>query len=100
MSDINMALDECFENLANAVVIKAANDYVEYGTKLKLHRGGHFRFSELEINEAIRLYEDAKKFLKSKRLIIYTKVDGGYLINKLNIQIDNKIKEYGIESEV
>lgn len=44
MSDINMALDECFENLANAVVIKAANDYVEYGTKLKLHRGGILSF--------------------------------------------------------
>ena len=44
MSDINMALDECFENLANAVVIKAANDYVEYGTKLKLHRGGTLSF--------------------------------------------------------
>ena len=83
-------LKECYENLGNAVVLQAANDYRDSCKKIrKLNKKNVAENSkeEKEIKTKIRIEEGniykIKRFMQSEYFSLFTNIDGSYLIDKL-----------------
>lgn len=82
-----------YEDLANAIVGKACEDYLEgrkhlwsldYGPK----RSRAYKDKAKLIVKWTGVKDSAESFLRSERLAIFTKVSGEYLISKLDEEFD------------
>lgn len=82
-----------YENLANAIVEKAAEDYLEgkkhlwslqYGPK----RSRAYKNKSALIVKWTGIKDSAESFLRSERLAIFTDIKGEYLISKLDEEFD------------
>lgn len=78
-------LQKNYENLMNAVVVRAAEDYVDY----KIFRFRH------PVKTSYKVFngQGAELFLKSKRLAVFTEVDGRYILKELDKKIKWKQEE-------
>lgn len=73
-----------WENLANAIIVKAAKDYRAAYRVLK--RNPHNKRAAAELRELVR-------FFTNPWYRELTDVDGGYLVRKLNESVDGCRKE-------
>ena len=80
---------EPWENLANAVVHKAFDDYV---SALKMIKRYQYPMDEIEKNKLLHYKSEAEsceKFFKSKRFKLFTSVSGEFLINEAKKKVYN-----------
>ena len=66
------------QDLLNAVVVQAAEDYREYSAKLIVKPGSR---------QAAKDLEEVKSFFLSEDFCFYTKVGGDYILKKLNEEL-------------
>lgn len=76
-----MSPDECYENLANAIVVQAVKDY----------RSAR-RMQNIDPHSARGKIGNLRKFFRSDWFSVLTGIDGEYLIRKLDKEAlnDNK----------
>ena len=65
---------DAYENLANAIVVRAAEDYREALKALNLNR---------EDRDALAMKKDCERFFQSAWFAVLTEVDGSWLMRKL-----------------
>ena len=76
------------QDLLNAVVVQAVEDYREYSAKLIVKPGSR---------QAAKDLEEVKSFFLSENFYFYTKVGGDYILKKLNEELsgfENAYKVY------
>ena len=76
---MQISVDTAYENLANAIVLKAVDDY-----RKALKGVGYGRFS------AEQVIEEVERFFRSHYFEFLTKVKGDYLIEQLKKEHEEK----------
>ena len=83
---------QAYEDLANAVVARACEDYLEGRKRLySLERNPKKKESYKNNKNTlkwIRRKNEAESFLRSERLVLFTKVSGEYLLSKLDEEFE------------
>ena len=75
------------QDLLNAVVVQAAEDYREYSAKLIVKPGSR---------QAAKDLEEVKSFFLSEDFCFYTKVGGDYILKKLNEELSGFENAYEV----
>ena len=83
-----------YEDLANAIVVKACDDYLEgikhlWSLEHGPRRSKVYKDKSKLIIEWTGIKDSAESFLRSERLAIFTKVSGEYLLSKLDEEFEN-----------
>lgn len=72
------SIDEAYENLANAIIVQACNDYIK--CKKAMLKTNNYQKHEAMSDEILRI----ERFFRSSWYKELTNVDGEYLIKKLS----------------
>lgn len=87
---------QAYEDLANAVVARACEDYLQGKKMLYLLDRGLVRSKKESKSKLVikwtRLKNEGESFLRSERLAIFTKVSGEYLLSKLDEEFETWLK--------
>lgn len=73
MNEQILSVDQCYENIANQVVVSALADYMVGEAVINKNGGTVDGLSKSDMDK-IRKYDSAKTFLFGPRLIIFTKI--------------------------
>lgn len=86
-----------YVNLANAIVEKAAEDYLSYKKRLYLMGYDGDPYDERKgVMETLDKLEDVKRFFKSKWYITLTNLNSDVLVRKL----DQEFEEWKLEQKL
>lgn len=81
-------MNDSYQNLANAVVKRAADDYREALCEYELYKDSTTSKDQEKAIEAEKMINDCERFFTGDVIDLYTKIDCVVLMNKLKQQVE------------